>query len=185
MQPRLGTGAGAAGHSASARPFGRVRMKPMGVLRPLSHDELDAVVAVERDSAVVGLSHIFPQEDHPFPTEAARTKWHAAIDDDAIRSLAIDEGSGLDGYVTLRGAELMYFGTAVRTWGTGLAGRAHEEMVDELRSAGHARAWLRCLEDHHRAVRFYTRHGWAPTDETSPSPYAPWPTLRTFTLDLG
>lgn len=79
----------------------------------------------------------------------------------------------------------MHFGTAVRTWGTGLARRAHEEMVDELRRAGHLRPWLRCLEDNHRAVRFYTRLGWIPTDETSLSPYAPWPTLRTFTLDLG
>lgn len=153
-------------------------------LRRLDLDDLDALVAVEREGAVTGLGHLFPQEDHPFPTAAVRARWRAAITSDETQCFAIDEGSGLAGYAAVRDAELVHFGTAVSTWGTGLADRAHEEVVAELRSAGHDRAWLRCLEGNHRAIRFYTRHGWTPTGETSLSPFAPWPTLRTLALEI-
>ncbi len=156
----------------------------MRVLRLLDVDDLDSLVAVERDGAVTGLAHIFPQETNPFPVTTVRARWLATITSDEMRCFAFDEGRGLAGYAAVRGAELVHFGTAVATWGSGLAGRAHEEVAAELRSAGHDRAWLRCLEGNHRAIRFYTRHGWVPTDETSLSPFAPWPTLRTFTLDL-
>lgn len=156
----------------------------MRALRRLDLDDLDALVAVEREGAVTGLGRLFPQESHPFPTATVRARWRAALTDDETRCFAIDEGSGLAGYAAVRGTELLHFGTAVSAWGTGLAGRAHEEVVAGLRSAGHDRAWLRCLEGNHRAIRFYTRHGWAPTGETSPSPFAPWSTLRTFALDL-
>ena len=154
------------------------------VLRHLEATELDSVVAVEREGAVAGLAHVFPQETHPFPTEAVRARWSSAIASDETRCFAIDDGRGLAGYAAIRGTELVHFGTAVATWGTGLAGRAHEEVVHELQGTGKDGAWLRCLEDNRRAVRFYRRHGWVPTDETSPSPFAPWPTLRTFTLGL-
>ena len=156
----------------------------MRVLRRLDLDELDALVTLEHEGAVTGLSHIFPQETYPFPVPAVRARWLATISSDETRCFAIDEGSGLAGYAALRGNELVHFGTAVPTWGTGLADRAHEEVVHELRRTGKDRAWLRCLEGNVRAVRFYTRRGWVPSEETSPSPFAPGPTLRTFVLDL-
>ena len=49
----------------------------------------------------------------------------------------------LQGFVALRGDELLHFGTAVDTWGTGLAEDAHDLAVDRLarRGVGTARLW--------------------------------------------
>ena len=53
----------------------------MPVLRPLARDDVRRLVEVQREAAVVGLGHIFPQDTHPFPTERVRERWLAEIDD--------------------------------------------------------------------------------------------------------
>ncbi len=45
-------------------------------------------------------------------------------------------------------------------WGTGLAGRLHDQAVVEMRLRGHGEAELWTPRDHRRARRFYEREGW-------------------------
>jgi len=47
----------------------------------------------------------------------------------------------------------------VSTWGSGLAGQAHDEVLYFVRERGHLRAWLRVLEANGRARRFYQNRG--------------------------
>lgn len=154
-------------------------------LRPLSVADVDELLRVQREGAVAGLGHIFPQETHPFPTERIRERWLAELADPAVRCFAIVAAGRLAGFAALRGDELLHFGTALDTWGSGLAGRAHDELLELLRQQGHTRAWLRVFDENGRAVRFYTRRGWRPTEITEATHFPPHPTLRRYELDLS
>lgn len=156
------------------------------VLRSLTVADLDELVEVEREAAVVAFAHVFPQETHPFPVADVRARWADELDDAHTRCFAVLDGTGVvAGFAALRGDELLHFGTALSQWGTGLAGRAHDELLDVLREQGCARAWLRVLAENHRAIRFYERRGWVATGETSHSPFAPYPLLLHYARDLA
>ncbi|WP_323096254.1 GNAT family N-acetyltransferase [Intrasporangium sp. YIM S08009] len=150
----------------------------MPVLRDLTLGDLDDLLVVQREGAVAGMGHFFPQETYPFPTERIRERWAREVEGPDVECFAVVEDGRLRGFAALRGAELLHFGTAVDTWGTGLAGRAHDELLDRLRAAGHAEASLRVFDENARAVRFYARRGWVATDVTSRSSFAPFPVLR-------
>jgi putative acetyltransferase len=156
----------------------------MPVIRPLTHDDLDALLEVQREGAVAGLGHIFPQAEHPFPTAQVRARWAAEIDDPGTDCFAVVLDGVLAGFAATHDDELLHFGTALHTWGSGLAHRAHDEVLDHLRGRGHRRAWLRVFDENRRAVRFYVRHGWRATDVTSRTAFPPHPLLRRYELDL-
>lgn len=150
------------------------------VLRPLAHRDLDDLLVVQREGAVAGLAHIFSQTTHPFPTEQVRERWSREIDDVAIDCFAVVERGEVAGFAATRGAELLHFGTAVGSWGTGLAGAAHDELLEHLRLQGFEAAWLRVFDLNRRAVRFYLRCGWVGTDVTTRTSFAPHPLLRRY-----
>ncbi|QIM21098.1 GNAT family N-acetyltransferase [Phycicoccus sp. HDW14] len=156
----------------------------MPLLRPLRLDDLDALLPLQEEGAVAALGHIFPQEEHPFPAAEVRARWVHELADPTIRSFAAEEDGALVGFAATRGSELFHLGTARSTWGSGLAGRVHDELVDVIRSEGHRRAWLRVFEDNRRAIRFYERRSWVVTDEVSWSLFPPHPALRVLELDL-
>lgn len=155
------------------------------MLRPLSLADLDALLEVQREGAVVGLAHIFPQDRFPFPTESIRARWEAELADPGVDCFVVVHDGEVAGFAATRGDELLHFGTARHTWGSGLADAAHDEVVAHLAAAGHERAWLRVFEENARAVRFYLRHGWRPTDVTERSTFPPHAVLRRFELGLA
>lgn len=63
--------------------------------------------------------------------------------------------------------------------GSGVAGRLHDEAIDDLRRRGCDEARLWVLEANARARRFYERRGWRPNGDTRVVPHAPHP------LDVG
>jgi RimJ/RimL family protein N-acetyltransferase len=155
-------------------------------LREMTVDDLDRVVEVQREAAVVALAHIFPQDRHPFPTERVRARWAAEIADPAIDCfVVVAPDGGVGGFAATHDEEFMHFGTALAAWGSGLAGQAHDAVLAHMRDRGRSRAWLRVLEENHRARRFYERRGWTPLAERSASPHAPYPALVHYERDLG
>lgn len=156
------------------------------VLRPMTIKDLDAVVALQRDGAVVGLAEVFPQDEHPFPTDAVRERWLVEIADPHIDCFVILDASGdVAGFAATRNNEFLHFGTALPTWGSGLADVAHDAVLDHLRAAGHESAWLRVFEGNERGRAFYANHGWHPTGERSQSTHAPFPVLLTYERALS
>ncbi len=156
------------------------------MLHPMTTDHIDALVVVQREGAVTGLVHVFPQDTHPFPTDRVRRRWVEEVADPTVDCFVVVGVDGaVAGFAASRGAELLHFGTARHTWGSGLAARAHDELLVHIRRGGHALAWLRVFEDNERAVRFYRRRGWVPTDQTSRSSFPPHPTLRRYERGLG
>lgn len=152
----------------------------MRVLQPLAEDDLGALLVVQREGAVAGLGHIFPQETHPFPEQRVLDRWRRELADPGVDCFAIIDAAQLAGFAATRSDELLHFGAAVSTWGSGLAGQAHEEVLNHLRSQGHRMVSLRVFDENQRAVRFYVRRGWAPTGITTRSSFPPHPTLRRY-----
>ncbi|MBD3782307.1 MAG: GNAT family N-acetyltransferase [Micrococcales bacterium] len=157
----------------------------MSVLRPLRHEDLDALVVLQREAAVVALGHIFPQETHPFPTVEVRERWALELEDPGIRCHVVVVDGELSGFAATRGDELLHFGTALGTWGSGLAGDVHDEVVGTLRAEGYGSAWLRVFEENQRAIRFYEKRGWVAAQGRSTSLFPPHPVLCRYELVLG
>lgn len=139
------------------------------VLRPLVPADLDDLLEVQQLGAVTGLGHIFPQDRYPFPVEAIHERWERELADPEVDCFAVVTDGRVVGFAATRGNELLHFGTAVETWGSGLADAAHAEVLAHLRRRGHARAWLWCYVDNTRAVRFYLRLGWRASEVAEPS----------------
>ena len=159
-------------------------MSSAGLLRPLSADDVDAVVEVQRAGSVVTLATVFPQDTHPFPVPAVRDRWLRELADADVDCRVVHAGGRVVAYVVLCGDELLHLGTAVDTWGSGLAGQVHDEALALLRDRGVTVVRARVFEGNERARRFYRRRGWLPTDETSRSPFAPHPLLRRWDRPL-
>jgi RimJ/RimL family protein N-acetyltransferase len=138
------------------------------IVRPATEADLLELVAMQEPAAVAGLGHIFPQDTHPFPRDAVLQRWRAELADPevdvsvAVTRTADGAGDGrIIGFAATRGNELLHFGTALDTWGTGVATELHDAVLAGLR-AHHpdaAEARLRVFEANTRARRFYERLG--------------------------
>lgn len=182
---RLGTGSSPGGSAARAVQRS-VRTEIRGTrLRPLAEADLPALIAVQEAGGVAGLGHVYPQDTHPFPRERIADRWREEMADAATEALAVEVEGRLRGFVALRADELLHFGTAVDTWGSGLAEDAHDLAVDRLRRRGVRVARLWALRENQRAVRLYQRLGWRPTGASRPSTSPPYPTLLEYELVLA
>lgn len=94
-------------------------------LSALPQDSRSALHAVQREGAVTGLGHILAQHSHPFPTQVIRDRWLVDLAGPDIDCFAITQDERLAGFAATRGSKFLHVGTAVRTWGTGLAGETH------------------------------------------------------------
>ena len=181
---RLGTGP-PPGKGEAAALQRRVRSEIRGTrLRPLTEPDLDRLIELQEAGGVTGLGHVFPQDTNPFPREQVAARWRAEIADRDTDALAVEVEGRLQGFVALHGDELLHFGTAVETWGTGLADDAHDLAVDRLAARGVRTARLWVFAENGRALRLYERLGWRPTGATRPTTFPPYPTLLAYELDL-
>lgn len=155
------------------------------VLRPMVPADVDSLMPIQREGAIVGLISIFPQDLYPFPVDAVRDRWNEELVDSSVDCFVVlDDRRGIAGFAAVRGPEFLHFGTAVHTWSSGLAGVAHDDVIDHLRDVGHRRAWLRVFADNTRARRFYERRGWAPTGERTQSTFRPHAALLRYEVDV-
>ena len=158
---------------------------PGRVLEPIRERHLDEVVALQEEGSVAALGHIFPQVSTPFPRAAVRRRWAAELADAGTECFVVrDADSGVQGFAATRGDQLLHFGTARSTWGSGLARLAHDEVLEHLRAAGVDRARLWVFEENHHARHFYEHRGWTFTDERKRSGFAPQPTLLGYARNL-
>ncbi|MFN8167155.1 MAG: GNAT family protein [Candidatus Nanopelagicales bacterium] len=156
------------------------------LLRPLRPGDLDALLVIQHEGSVAVLGAVFPQDRYPFPAADIRRRWESELADPAVECFAIVGGDDedLDGFAAVRGAELLHLGTARRTWGSGLAGRAHDELLEHLASREVDLAFLRVFEANERARRFYARRGWTEVGPPSRSEFEPHPVLLRYERTL-
>lgn len=155
-----------------------------GDVRRATIDDLDDLLDVQEEASIAGLAHIFPQDTYPFPRAALRERWRQEFaDPSAAIFVSTDDEGTVTGFAAVRGNELLHFGTASRTWGTGTAQRLHGAVLNEwLRDRAPTTALLRVFADNLRARRFYARLGWTETGRTSRTSFPPHPVLLEYQL---
>ena len=141
---------------------------------------------VQQSGALHALTHIFPQGAHPFPRAEIQSRWASEIADPNTEVYVVEHDAGqIVGFAAIRDNELLHFGTAVETWGSGLAAEVHGQLVERLAAAGALRARLRVFVDNHRARRFYEKMGWRCTDRLSRTSFPPHPVLVEYELAMS
>lgn len=152
--------------------------------RPATDADLDELVCVQEEASVVALAAVFPQARHPFPRLAVLERWRIELHEPGTAVyVCTDEVEHLTGFAARRHDELLHFGTALATWGTGLAGLLHDALLDTY-PRDLDRIWLRVFEDNHRARRFWAKRGWQSNGRRSRSAFAPHPVLVEYELHL-
>jgi RimJ/RimL family protein N-acetyltransferase len=155
------------------------------LLRAAVVRDVPALVEMQEIAAVAGLAHIFPQDEYPFPRDEIAADWVAEIGWPDVDVFVVSRRAGLiEGFAALRDDELLHFGTALDTWGSGLAQEVHAELIARWVAAGHESAWLRVFDRNQRARRFYERLGWRPTAQVSFGEYPPYPPLVHYEISL-
>jgi len=125
-----------------------------------------------------------PQDSHPFPREAVRRRWPREIADPAVHCDVVVLEGAVAGFAAVRRDEFLHLGVALEHWGSGLAGRAHDAVIESFAQRGIRRAWLLAFTEHHRGRRFHEKHRWQPTGELAYSLFAPRPELMRYELDI-
>ncbi|RHW26474.1 N-acetyltransferase [Nocardioides immobilis] len=147
--------------------------------------DLEELVAFQEEAAVVGLANIFPQDQHPFPRAAILARWREEIANPGIAVyVSSTSDNQLTGFAARRGDEVLHFGTALATWGSGMASELHEALVATFPpEVGRIR--LLVFKENHRARRFWEKHGWEATGERMRSTYPPYAVLLRYELMLA
>jgi hypothetical protein len=112
-------------------------------------------------------------------------RWRAEIADPSVECFVIEHEGRVAGFAAVRGEEVLHFGTALETWGSGLATLAHDELVARLRANGVVRPRLRVYARKMRGRRFWGKHGWCPTGESSRGDVPPHAELLGYELRAG
>lgn len=156
----------------------------MTEIRRARRDEGPSLAEVCERSSLAAVEHIFPPERYPYPREAVRARWIAAVGDRKARTLIAVSDDEAVGAACVTKGWLQGLYVVPERWGTGLADELHGRALDAVRSLGSASCRLWVLEDNMRARRFYERHGWRENGETRVVEFPPNPLDIGYTLDF-
>lgn len=125
-------------------------------------------------------AHIYPPERYPFPDDAVRETWTAALSDPEVEVYVaevegVSAGAVSVGAVSVGKGFLSTLYVLPAYQGGGIGSALHDLAVERLRAQGFHEARLWTLEGNEAGRRFYERRGWSLTDETRIVPYPPNP----------
>ena len=150
--------------------------------RPAVAADLPDLVTMQEPASVAALSHIFPQDRYPFPRDAVLVRWTEELRDPAVFVyVSTSDAGAVTGFAARCEDELLHFGTALDTWGSGLASELYGALLATF-PAEPPRLRLRVFAENHRARRFWAKHGWQATGAESLSPFPPHPVLLEYEL---
>jgi GNAT superfamily N-acetyltransferase len=133
--------------------------------RSATASDAEALAALERDTNLAALAHVFPGV--PYPTDEVRERWLRLIADPEVSVEVVDAPERLDVYLAWDEERLRHLGVRPELWGRGLARAAVE------RATGVRRLWV--LRDNTRARGFYEHLGWSPTGAEQDAEWPPYP----------
>ncbi len=145
-------------------------------VRPATEADATALAILERDVNLPALGHVFPADEHPFPTAAVEQRWRRLLADPEVTVEVVDADDAADGDLLAFVAydERLLRHLAVHPsrwrqgWGTALVERASSRMGPQPR--------LWCLVENRAARKLYEGLGWEPTGREQPAEWPPYPT---------
>jgi GNAT superfamily N-acetyltransferase len=144
-------------------------------IRRARGDDLETLLAIQREAAVSAFAHIFPQDRYPFPTDEIREVWRATLAESGVEIYLAEIDDEPAGSVSVGGGFLRTLYVLPGAQGSGVGSALHDFALECLRARGSHQAKLWTLEENWPARRFYERRGWALTDETRVVPFPPNP----------
>ena len=150
-------------------------------MRRAGVEDLEALFAIQRASALAGYANVFPAELYPFPDDAVREQLRIQLADPAVVAIVDDAGHG---YVLVRPGWLERLYVHPDGWGSGVGGRLHDEALAALRGMGSSSASLWVLAENARARGFYERRGWYLNGDERVVPFPPKPIDVGYSIDL-
>jgi len=152
------------------------------VVRPAGPDDVDALLEVQRSSALTAFAHIFPPERYPFPSAVVRAHWAKAVSRPSARVFLAEQAGRAVGLSAVVPGQLESLFVIPSCWGTGTADILYRHALERLAEwpADEYRLWV--LEANARARRFYERRSWRPDGRRSRTSFPPRPWLVGYTL---
>lgn len=153
------------------------------MFRPAGAADAPALRDLEREANLVGLAHVFPTADFPFPDDAVLARWRRVLAEPGVRVEVLEamDGADLSCFVAHDATTLRHLAVHPRRWGSGMARTAVSRAVSRIRAGGHEpRLW--CLAANHRALGLYRHLGWEPTGVERRSEWTPYPVERELVL---
>jgi len=144
-------------------------------IRPARPDDLEPLLAIQREAAVSAFAHIFPQDRYPFPTDDIRDLWRKTLADPGVDIYVAEVGGEPAGSVSVDDELLRTLYVRPAHQGTGVGSTLHDFALERLRARGCSTARLWTLEENWNARRYYERRGWMLTEETRVIPFPPNP----------
>jgi GNAT superfamily N-acetyltransferase len=149
------------------------------MFREAGSADLWALTELERESNLAALRHVFPPERYPFPDVAVLARWALVLEEPGATVLVRD-APGRDGHLDVLAAyddrSLRHLAVHPDRWGSGLASRAVDTVLEAMAARGTTVAELWCLELNDRARRRYEHLGWRATSDRRSTPWRPHPT---------
>ena len=155
------------------------------MIREARPDDLERLLAIQREASVAGFANVFPPERYPYPTDEVREVWREALADSDVDAYVAELEGGAVGTVTVDSDFLRQLYVLPAHWGTGIGSALLERGLERMRERGATRAKLWTLEGNDRGRRFYERRGWQLTEMTRVVPYPPHPIDVQYAIDLG
>jgi GNAT superfamily N-acetyltransferase len=147
----------------------------MPKLSPARTEDVETLLAIQREAAVDAFAHVYPPEHYPFPDDAIREVWAEALADPKVEVYVAElDGRAVGGVSVGKG----YLGTLYvlpAYQGRGVGSALHDLALERLRAMGFQEAKLWTLRENGSGRRFYERRGWTLTSETRVVPYPPHP----------
>jgi GNAT superfamily N-acetyltransferase len=144
-------------------------------VRRAEAEDVETLLAIQREAAVDAFAHVFPSERYPFPDDEIRAGWAAALSDPEIEVYLAESDGRPVGSVSVGDEYLRTLYVRPDYQGRGFGAALHDLALERLRARGVPRAKLWTLEENHDGRRFYERRGWRLTDETRIVPFPPHP----------
>lgn len=144
-------------------------------VRPAHAEDVETLLAIQREAAVDAFAHVFPPERHPFPDDEIRAVWAGALSDPEIEVYLAESDGVAAGSVSVGDEYLRTLYVRPSHQGRGIGSALHDLALERLRARGVQRAKLWTLEHNHSGRRFYERRGWQLTSETRVVPFPPHP----------
>jgi GNAT superfamily N-acetyltransferase len=154
------------------------------VIRDARPDDLEALLAIQREASVAGFANVFPPERYPYPTDDVREVWREALADPGVDAYVYELEGDAVGIVTVDDDFLRQLYVLPAHWGSGIGTALLARGLERMRERGATRAKLWTLEGNERGRRFYERRGWELTEVTRVVPYPPNPIDVQYAIDL-
>ncbi|HEX6150964.1 GNAT family N-acetyltransferase [Nocardioides sp.] len=141
-------------------------------VRTATDADAAALAALERDANLPALAHVFPADEHPFPTAEVEARWRRLLTDPDVTVEVVDGSSGdLLAFVAYDEQVLRHLAVHPSRWRLGW-GRA---LVDRAVSRMGPEPRLWCLVDNRAARLLYEGLGWQETGREQPAEWPPYP----------